>query len=89
VAVVVDGASWWESGPYPRIFESSSLLGIDLYLLLMLLAGAGFSVVAIVSARRSPFPRTDAYGAGLMGLILSTLAGSILFIRLITFLCAL
>jgi hypothetical protein len=89
VAVLADGASWYESGPYPRIFESRSVLALDVYLLFLLLAGAGFSGAAIVSARRSPYPRTEAFGAGLMGLILSTLAGTILFVRLIALVNAL
>jgi len=81
VAVLVDGAPWAESGPYPSLFREQRLLAIDLYLLLMLLLGMGFSVTALLHARRSPFPRSDAYGAGLMGALLAVLAGAILFIR--------
>jgi hypothetical protein len=88
VAVLGDGASWYESGPYPRIFESGSFLALDFYLLFLLLLGAGFQGLALVSARRSPYPRTEAFGAGLMGLVLSTLAGSILFVRLFALLRA-
>lgn len=82
VAVGVDGASFFESGPYPEIFERAELLALDAYLLLTLLVGAGFVVAAAVYARRSPFPRSDAFGASLMGGLLTTLAGMILFIRL-------
>jgi hypothetical protein len=81
VAVFMDGASWFESGPYPSFFREARLLAIDVYLLLMLVAGLGFSVAALVLARRSPFPRSDAYGAGLLGALLGVLAGVILFIR--------
>ena len=82
VAIVIDGASIYESGPYPEIFERTELLAIDVYLLLILLIGAGFSTAAVVYAKRSPYPRTDAFGAALTGLILTTLAGLVLFVRL-------
>lgn len=81
VAVYLDGASWFESGPYPSVFRETRLLAIDLYLLLLLLVGTGFSLVALVQARRSAFPRSDAYGAGLLGMLLAVLAGAILFVR--------
>ena len=70
VAVVLDGSPLYETGLYPRIFESRDLLALDVYLLLMLLAGAGFGAAALVLARRSRFPRTEAYGAGLTSPIL-------------------
>jgi hypothetical protein len=81
MAVFLDGASWLEPGPYPSIFREPRLLAIDVYLLLMLVVGLGFSVAALVQSRRSPFPRSDAYGAGLLGALLEVLAGAILFIR--------
>jgi hypothetical protein len=81
VAVYMDGASWYSSGPYPTVFREARLLAIDVYLLLMLLAGFGFSVAALVLARRSAFPRSDAYGAGLLGALLGALGGVILFLR--------
>jgi hypothetical protein len=83
VAVYVDGASWYESGPYPAIFREPRLLAIDVCLLVFIVLGLGFSVAALISARRSPFPRTEAYGAGLIGALLSALGGVILFIRLV------
>ena len=88
IAIGIDGASFWQAGPYPKIFEKPELLAMDVYLLLMLLAGAGFSTAAAVSARRSPYPRTDAFGGALLGVILSTLAGVILFVRLTALLSA-
>ncbi len=83
VAVYLDGASWLESGPYPAIFRESRLLAIDVCLLVFIVLGLGFSVAALVSVRRSPFPRSEAYGAGLIGALLSVLGGVILFIRLV------
>ncbi|MGH9323833.1 MAG: hypothetical protein ACRD21_13220 [Vicinamibacteria bacterium] len=82
VAVGIDGASFYETGLFPRIFQSGDILAIDLYLLVMLVAGASFSAAALVLARKSPYPRTETYGAGLVGLILMSLAGFIFFTRL-------
>lgn len=82
VAVAFDGASLFESGPYPEIFTRSELLTIDLFLLAALTVGGGFSTAALVYSRRSPYPRSDAFGAALVGALLTTLAGFILFVRL-------
>lgn len=83
VAVLIDGAPWFESGPYPSLFREPRLLAIDVYLLLVLVAALTFSATALVLARRSPFPRSDAYGAGLLGTLLGVLPGVILFIRVL------
>jgi hypothetical protein len=83
VAVFLDGASWFGSGVYPPVFREPRLLAIDVYLLLILVVGLGFSVAGLLHARQSPFPRTDAYGAGLMGTLLGALAGAILFVRVL------
>jgi hypothetical protein len=88
VAVGIDGASFYETGLYPSIFERHEILAMDLYMLAVLIAGAGFSAIALVFARRSPYPRTESCGAGLMGLILSLLAGVLLFMRLMALLAA-
>ena len=56
---------------------------MDVYLLSMLAVGAGFSLGALLQARRSAFPRTDAFGAGLVGALLMLLAGVILFTRVL------
>lgn len=86
IAVGIDGAALYETGLYPSIFRNREILALDLYLLAVLCAGAGFSAAALVFARRSPYPRTQCYGAGLTGLILSLLAGFILFLRLMALL---
>jgi hypothetical protein len=83
IAVLVDGASWYEGGPYPSIFTKRELLAFDFYLLAVLLVGLGFATAGAVYARRSPYPRTDAFGAGLMGSILTGLGGLILFTRVL------
>lgn len=88
VAIGLDGAGFYETELYPRIFQRHEILAMDLYLLAVLIAGAGFSAAALVFARRSPYPRTESYGAGLMGFILSLLAGVLLFIRLMALLAA-
>lgn len=83
IGVFIDGMPWYTSGPYPRAFAEAQLLAIDVYLMAMLVVGAAFSTAGIVFSRRSPYPRTDAFGAGLMGTILMALSGVILFIRLV------
>jgi hypothetical protein len=83
VAILVDGAPLYESGPWPAIFREAHVLGMDVYLLSMLAVGAGFSLGALLQARGSAFPRTDAFGAGLVGTLLMLLAGVILFTRVL------
>jgi hypothetical protein len=83
VAVLIDGASPREGGPWPSVFREPRLLAIDVYLLAVLVGGVAFSVAALLSARRGSYPRTDAYGAGLVGALMTTLAGLIFFIRIL------
>ena len=83
IGVFIDGMPWYTSGPYPRAFAEARFLGIDVYLMVVLAVGAAFSTAGIVFSRRSPYPRTDAFGAGLMGTILMAMSGVILFIRLV------
>jgi hypothetical protein len=89
IAVGIDGAPFYETGIFPSIFRKKEVLSIDIYFLAVLLAGAAFSAAALVLARRSPYPRSEAYGAGLLGLILSSIAGLVLFLRLMALLTAL
>lgn len=83
IGVFIDGMPWYTSGPYPRAFAEHQLLAIDIYLMAVLVVGTAFSTAGIVFSRRSLYPRTDAFGAGLMGTILMSLSGFILFIRLV------
>jgi hypothetical protein len=82
-AVLLDGASWFEAGPYPSVFRQPRLLALDVYLASMLAAGLAFSLIGLFHVRRSPYPRSDAYGAGLVGTILGVLAGAILLLRVV------
>lgn len=83
VATLLDGIPWQESGgAYPAIFEQHTWLYLDFFLLFGFGVGAAFGVAALVYARRGAYPRTDTYGALLMGLILLLLCGVILFVRI-------
>jgi hypothetical protein len=83
VAVFLDGAPWFEPGPYPSIFRERRLLALDAWFALLAAVGLGFSLGALVHARRSSFPRSDAYGAGLLGAILAVLAAAMLLLRVV------
>lgn len=83
IAIVIEGAPWWPTGTYPPFFTTRRLLVFDAYMLVALLAGLGFLVAALVLARRSPYPRTDASGALVLGLVLAATSGAILFTRLL------
>ena len=83
IGIFIDGMPWYTSGPYPRAFAEHRLLAIDVYLVAVLVIGAAFSTAGIVFSRRSLYPRTDAFGAGLIGTVLMALSGVILFIRLV------
>ena len=82
IAVYVEGAPWTSSSPYPAFFSVRRLLAFDIFLLCGVLAGLIFSITALLLARFGPYPRTDGFGA-LLGAILSTLGGTILFVRLV------
>ena len=83
VAIGLDGVPWYSSGPYPLVFTEQRLLAIDIYFLLALFVGLGFSTAAAFFSRRSPYPRSDAFGAGLLGAILTGVSGLVLFTRLV------
>jgi hypothetical protein len=82
-AIAIDGVPWYTSGPYPLVFTEHRLLALDVYIMIVFLAGLGFSTKGLIDARQSPYPRTDAFGAGLMGAILMGVSGFVAFIRLI------
>ena len=83
IAIVVEGAPWWPTGTYPPFFATRGLLVFDVYMTVALMTGLGFLVAALVLARRSPYPRTDAGGAILTGLVLAGTSGAILVTRLL------
>src|ERR1700694_14112 len=67
VAIFVEGASAYQSSPYPPFFTKRQLLAYDVFLAAVVAGGAVFGIAALVLARRSRFPRSDALGAGLLG----------------------
>lgn len=83
IAIFVEGAPWWPTGSYPPFFATPRLLVFDVYMIAALVAGLGFLVAALVLARRSLHPRTDASGAIITGLVLAATSGAILFTRLL------
>ena len=84
IAVYVEGASWWASSrPYPPFFAHRRLLTYDYFLAGALVVGAALQIGALWMARTSRYPRTDAFGGTLVGMILMLLAGVLLFTRLV------
>ncbi len=68
--------------PYPPFLERPVMLAFDWFLLTGLAVGLGFLIYAVVLIHVGRYPRTDGYGATLLGAILTALSGTILFIRL-------
>ena len=83
IGIFVEGANAFQSSPYPPFFTIRRVLAYDVFLGVVLVVGAAFGVAAIVLARRSRFPRTDAMGAALSGTVLMLLGSALLFTRLI------
>jgi len=84
IAIFVEGANAFESTvPYPRFFAKRELLTYDIFLALVIEAGAAFAISAMILARRSRFPRTDTMGSALCGAVLLVLGSTLLFTRLI------
>ena len=67
IAIFVEGAPWWPTGTYPPFFATPRLLAFDVYMIAALVTGLGFLVAALVLARLSRYPRTDASGALVLG----------------------
>jgi hypothetical protein len=88
IGLFVEGAPWWPTGTYPPFFATQGLRVFDVYMIVALATGLGFLVAALVFARRSPYPRTDASGAIVTGLVLAASSGAILFARLLAILRA-
>lgn len=83
IAVLVEGAPWLSAGPYPAFFATPRLLVFDAYMVSALAMGVGFLIAAVVLARVSRYPRTDASSALIGGLVLTLTSGAILFTRLL------
>jgi hypothetical protein len=84
VAWRFDGASLRElsGSPYPPVFARRGMLALDWYFLGVLLLGMAFLATAIVGVRLGRYPRTDGFGAMLIGTVLCSLVGVVLFLRL-------
>jgi uncharacterized membrane protein YfcA len=82
IAVYVQGARWTET-PYPVFFAQRHVLAYDMFLLAGFAVGTGFLVAALLLCRFGRYPRTDAFGALLIGMILSALSTTILLTRLL------
>jgi hypothetical protein len=83
IAMFVEKAPAFSSGLYPQFFSSPRLLAYDAFLLLTLVVGLAFMGLALVFARVGRYPRTDCFGAGLVGTILTALGGLLIFFRLV------
>jgi len=83
IALLVEGAPWWPTGTYPPFFATPRLLTFDVYMIAALVTGVGFLVAALALARLSRYPRTDASGALVLGLVLGLTSGAILLTRLL------
>jgi len=83
VAWLVDGASWSElsGAPYPPFLANRRPIGFDDYLLALVLLGLAFLAHALVRLRLGRYPRSDGYGAALIGGLLCALGGVVLFLR--------
>jgi hypothetical protein len=83
VARIFDRASLRElvGSPYPPLLARRSVIALDYYFLAVLAAGFAFLIAAIVLLRTGSYPRTDGFGATLVGAILSMLGGLVLFLR--------
>jgi hypothetical protein len=68
--------------PYPPLFTRRTMMPLDYYFLAVFLVGTGFLAAAVFVARRGRYPRSDGFGAVLIGTVLSTVAGLVFFIRL-------
>jgi hypothetical protein len=69
-------------GAPPPLFRRRTLTTLDYYFLGLVGLGLIFLEGAILALRRSRYPRTDGGGAALVGTLLCTLGGVVLFVRL-------
>ena len=84
IAWLIDHAPLHElsGAPYPPFLATRGMIALDYYFLGVVGVGLAFLVGALVSVRRGRFPRSDGFGAILIGMLLSTLGGLVLFVRL-------
>lgn len=82
IAIFVEGADAYRSVPYPPFFTARRVLVYDAFLAVVIAVGAALSITAVIAARRSRFPRSDAAGGAGVGVILMLLGAAVLFTRL-------
>jgi hypothetical protein len=84
VAWLIDHAPLHElsGAPYPPFLATREMIALDYYFLGMVSVGLAFLIGALASVRRGRFPRSDGFGAILIGTLLSALGGLVLFVRL-------
>ncbi len=84
IAKYVQKEPW--SQLYPGFLQRRELVPLDFYFLGLLVSGFCFLSFALFLIRRSRYPRTDGYGAALVGTIFISLGAAILFLRFWTLL---
>jgi hypothetical protein len=84
IAWLVQGATVGElsGAPYPPLMARRAMMPLDYYFLAMILLGLGFLGSGLVAIRLGRYPRSDGFGGTLIGAILCTLGGIVLFVRL-------
>jgi hypothetical protein len=85
IAVVVQNEAIADlaGSPYPPLFERREMMALDYWFVAVLLAGLGFLAASLVAIRSGRYPRTDGFGAALVGSILCALGGFVFFLRLV------
>jgi vacuolar-type H+-ATPase subunit I/STV1 len=84
IAWLIQNEAWGDmvTSPYPVFFRRREMMPLDFYFLALVFAGLLFMLIALIHIRSGAYPRTDGFGAALVGTILSALGGVILFLRL-------
>ena len=84
IAWLVQGASLGElsGAPYPPLMTRRAMMPLDYYFLALIVFGLAFLGSGLVATRFGRYPRSDGFGATLLGTILCALGGIVLFMRL-------
>jgi hypothetical protein len=84
IAWLVQGASAGEmsGAPYPSFLARRVMMPLDYYFLALILVGLAFLGSGLFATRFGRYPRSDGFGATLLGTILCALGGIVLFVRL-------
>lgn len=81
---MAQGEPWCElsGAPSPSYFGRRTMLPTDFCFLALVFVGVGFLLGGLLAVRRGRYPRTDGFGATLVGTILASLGAVVLFVRL-------